>query len=253
MRRILTVLAIATLSLSSMLATPPARAQGIGELMGEIIRLKAAQDDIIKKRDESIALKRENEAKLATLDNENNRLKSEGSAIDVQRPQIESLCNGTVPQSEYAAAVARCNSVLVPFNYRVKRYNDAVEDWRRRYNAVVKSEHDRAAAAQKLFDDYNRNAQQIERIRRIILVIAPGQCVIDRHCGDPNMDPTTAAACLMSCWDGSTMRSASAGAPPFSPAPASAPAADIAKPVATAVPADLKPVGRAARKLSRRR
>jgi len=219
--------------------------------MAELNRLQAAQEGILKKRDESVALKRQNEAKLATLDNENEKLKSEGSAIEVQRPQVESVCTGTVPESQYAAALARCNSVLLPFNTRVNKFNADLIAWKSRYNAVVKSEQDRAAAAQKMFDDYNRNAQRIEQIRRIILATGPGQCVIDRHCGDPNMEPTAAAACLMSCFDGSKFRPSSAGAPPFSPGPASAPAADIAKPAATAVPADLKPAGRAARKVSR--
>lgn len=250
MRAIVTALAIAIAA--SLLAPPAAKADNPSDLMAELTRLKAEQDDLLKQRDASIALKRKHEQELDRLGQESNRLKSESSALDALKPQVQRLCTGDVPADQYAAAVARCNSVLLPYNARVKTFNTDLGRWKTDYTTVVEAEHARAVAAQALLDKYDRNRQRIDEIRRIILTSAPGQCVLDRHCGD--LDREAAVACLMSCWDGSRFSQTTAGARPFVPAPppASAPVGDAARPAAIAAPADLRSIPSIAPSLSRR-
>jgi hypothetical protein len=239
MARSLTLLAIGIFAW--VLGMAPARTE-VADLMQELVRLKAEQESTLQKKEESLALKRQNEAKLDALEQEKNRLKTEATAIDAVRPSVESLCNRTVPESQYQAALAQCNAVLRPFNDRVNRFNAALEQWKTNFAAVAESERARAAAARALLEQYNHNLQRMAEIRRIVLAAAPGQCVIERRCGE--LDGEAGADCLISCWDrGIGFRSTAAGAPEFSPAPARATGGDDISATAGAATIELKSIG----------
>lgn len=186
-------------------AALPARAQDAEttKMLAEITQLSAEQKQMPAKVKQSLALKAQHEQDYKRLATESASLKAESSAIDAQRPSVRSLCTGTVPHAQFAAAQARCQAAQGPFNRRVDAYNTRKNQVSAKYQAVNQRETARAAAAKQLVA---RNEQITKRIAALQASIRARQVVAKpKSCTDQckNMASNEAAAqCMQSCFDG---------------------------------------------------
>src|SRR5579872_2056818 len=174
----------------------------VSKMMAEVSQLSAEQSQIPAKLQQSLALKQQHERQFQQLNQESNSLKSEGSSIDAQRPTVTSLCTGKVPHAQFAAAQARCQAVLVPFNRRVDAYNAHKGRLSTAYQAINQQENARAAEARRLQARGQQLSQRIAVLQASIrakqVAAKPASCT--QSCAGKSGE--AAAQCLQHCFDG---------------------------------------------------
>ena len=115
-----------------------AQAVGLRAVQSEIARLtgelsqNAARLQALK-ADASAALEEKNRliASAATIE-------AESAAIEAQKPSVIALCHRRVPKRQVAAASARCDAVLIPYNNRVKAHDATVRRLAAQHESLIK-------------------------------------------------------------------------------------------------------------------
>jgi len=179
----------------------PTRARKGGEvdkLMAEISQLSAEQRQFPAKVEGSLALKRANESEYNRLKQEDGRLKGESNAIEAKRPSVKSLCTGTVPQAQLAAAQARCKAAQDPFSRRVDAYNREINRVKAAYAAVDAKENNRVAQAKQLQARQEQITQRLAALQAALKVAQRSACTTE--CQGKSAE--AAAQCLQRCFDG---------------------------------------------------
>ena len=186
-------------------ATPLlAHAQGadIQKMTAEISQLSAEQKQISAKLHQSVAQKKQHESQFKRLSQEGNRIKAASNAIEARRPSVYKLCHGKYPRSQLAAANARCNAVLVPFNRQVSATNTRRRRLAAAYRSLNGKEAARVAAAKRMLA---RDAQIRQRIAVLQASIRAHRVVAKpSNCSQACMSKSGEALsqCMQSCFDG---------------------------------------------------
>lgn len=179
----------------------PAQADEFDSLLSQLSQatqeLKSFEAEAPRKIEESLSLKKKHESEYAALDSENSKLDSEAAVIDSERPGVQSACQGTVPQDQLAAANARCNSLLVPFNSKVNSYNSHLDDWKARYADVDRREQQRFEAATALQKKYDSLKQRVTEVYNSAALASKSHCAVD----SAGSSPEEVAHKQSVCWE----------------------------------------------------
>ena len=198
-------LSILVASILCIAATPlSAHAQNVdvSKMMAEIAQLSAEQKQVPAKLQQSLALKKQHEGQFKQLAQEGNNIKAASSAIEARRPSVDRLCHGTYPKSQLAAAKARCNAVLAPFNRQVADTNARKRRLTAAYQSLNQKEAARAAAAKRLLARDTQIKQRIAVLQASIrahkVVAKPSSC--SQACMSKSGEALS--QCMQSCFDG---------------------------------------------------
>jgi hypothetical protein len=174
----------------------------IAKMTAEITQLTTEQDQNSGKLQQSLALKKQHEAQFARLDQDSNNIKAASSSLEAQRPNVDRLCHGTYPKAQLAAAQARCNAVLVPFNQQVNTLNGRRDRLRGEYQKVNQAEATRAAAAKQVLARNDQIRQRIAVLQASIrarqVAVKPQSCT--QSCQSKSGEALS--QCMQSCFDG---------------------------------------------------
>jgi peptidoglycan hydrolase CwlO-like protein len=138
---------------------------------------KKFEADVPQKLNDSLSLKKENEAKYAELDKQMTSVNAEGSALDAERPGIDALCHGTYPQDQLAAAQARCDAAMGPYNARIEAYNQKLGDVKSKIADVDAQEEKRVEAAKALQAQYDTLKNHVEMLQKVVTAAARARCM----------------------------------------------------------------------------
>jgi len=122
------------------------------------------------------------------------RLKVERASLNAERPGVESVCRGQVPAEQLAAAQARCQAVLEPFNRRVRELNSRAEQNQAAINEMLA----RAKPIWAKQDRVKAIAARLGSLRGLLLAQLQAQCV--QSC--TGRSPEGTEGCLQVCYDG---------------------------------------------------
>ncbi len=179
-----------------------AQSADVAKMVAEISQLSAEQKQEPGKVQQSLALKRQHEAQFKQLAQQGNSIKAASNAIEARRSSVYRLCHGKYPRSQLAAANARCNSVLVPFNRQVTEVNARRHRLAAAYQSLRQKEAARVAAAKRL---QARDAQIRQRIAVLQASIRAHRVVAKpSSCSQACMSKSGEALsqCMQSCFDG---------------------------------------------------
>jgi len=183
-------LSIATAALAAALGfSAPASADEFDSLLAQLTQatqeVKNFEAEAPKKVEESLSLKNKHQAEYDALDREGSSLDSEAAAIDSERPAVQSACQGTVPQDQLAAANARCNALLVPFNSKVDTYNSHLDTQKTRYADVDRREKQRADEMAALQKRYETLKQRVASLYNAAAAASKARCMADSSGSSP--------------------------------------------------------------------
>jgi hypothetical protein len=130
----------------------------ISQLSGELEQNAARLQAVTAKSTADLGAMQQLEASEAGV-------KAEAAAIDAQKPSVEALCHRKVPKSEVAAAGARCDAVLIPFNNRVKAHNAAIQRLSAQMQAVIQRMQSDVNDVQQLQSRRDEINQQLASLR----------------------------------------------------------------------------------------
>jgi len=200
MKRCLIVVAAALL-----VAAQPqgVRAQGddIAGILNEITTLSGElEKDIPRKLEESLSLKNKHQEEIKYLDQIADNLLTEKSGVEAAEAQVVSVCNVTVPEEQYAAAVARCDAAKAPYMQRLDHYNNGVDELQTKTADVNEREQQRANEAQVLLA---HRQEVISRIGILKAQLAAAKAAKLNACtASCGGSKDAAAQCMQSCFDG---------------------------------------------------
>jgi hypothetical protein len=169
----------------------------IAKMMEEVVKLGAEQKELPKKVEANLTLKKKHETEFARIDTENKRLEADSAAVEADRPVVDSLCTGTFPEEELAAAKARCHAVLTPFNARVDELRQREEQLTDQLAALENQEDARVDAGKALQDRAAYLERRIKQLKMSILLAKRGPCVEKCQAGSAE----GMSQCLSICWD----------------------------------------------------
>jgi peptidoglycan hydrolase CwlO-like protein len=197
------VAAVAALSIVVGAGEVRAQEDAIASMMNEITALSAELEKVPAKLDANLTLKQANESQIKVLDATNERLLVAKQSLDAEEPRVFSVCNVTVPQDQYAAAVARCNAAKVPFETRMRSYNTDVDKLNSDVDRVNASETKRAGEARQLLE---RRAFIVKRITELRAAVQAAQKAAEMQactarCAGASSNEA-ASYCMQSCYDG---------------------------------------------------
>lgn len=193
------IAAVGAVVLLALFASRAWAEEDVAALMQEATQLAAERDEIPKTLEANLSLKRSNEAKIQQLSAEDERLAAESSSIEADRPMVNSLCQGTVPEDEFAAAQERCDAALQPFNERVASFNASMQKLNDEYDEVNRSEQARVAEAQAMLARDQELAARISALQTKIMQMKQPSCV--ESCNSEALSLDEQAQCLQHCWD----------------------------------------------------
>jgi hypothetical protein len=169
----------------------------IAKMMEEIVTLSAEQKELPKKVEANLTLKKKHETEYARIATEDKRLKADSAAIEADRPGVNSLCTGTFPEEELAAATARCNAVLIPFNARIEDLKARVKQLADQSTTLGKQEDERFNAGKALQGRAVYLENRLKQLKMTILLAKRGSCV--KKCQQSSAE--VVSQCLSCCWD----------------------------------------------------
>ena len=169
----------------------------ISGMLAEITKLSAEQKELPKKVETNLTLAKKHVDKLSIINTEIDGANAENAEIEAQRPNVVSLCDRTVPEDQYAAALAQCNAVKIPFEARLdaldkrdKKNNDDLAE-------LSKQEEERVKAYKELQDREKYIQNRLKLLKMSIMLAKRGSCVTKCNNGTEE----NAAQCLDVCWD----------------------------------------------------
>ncbi len=177
-----------------------AQGDDIAGILNEITALSGElEKDIPQKIDENLRVKTEHENEGKALDQQGENLLMVKSALEADEAQVISVCDVTVPEEQYAAAVARCDAAKVPYQQRVDHYNGQVDELQAKVADLNEREQQRAREAQVILE---RRQQIIDRIRQLQAVAMAAERKACTASCPGKASPEAAAQCLQACFDG---------------------------------------------------
>lgn len=121
----------------------------VAELTATKAEFQKLEQEIPKIIQDSLTIKRRHEAEVVALDTQINNLeKSEGAAIDAQRPSVVAACPATAPPEQIASVQARCQAAQAPFNARVDAFNSQLNNLKAKLKVVDEAEKKRISEVQ---------------------------------------------------------------------------------------------------------
>lgn len=196
LRRIGSAAVIAVAAFSSPAVAGNSEAE-LAKLLAEVDSLNAEAAALPKKAQANLAVKAKHEQDYKRIDAERKNLEPEEAAIEAQRPTVASLCSGTVPEDQYAAAVARCHAVLDPFNNRIKILEAKHKDLDEQVAQVDRQEDARVAEGKALAERNSYIGSRRTQLDALIKLTRRAVCV--ERC--TTSDTQT---CLSACYDGAS-------------------------------------------------
>lgn len=182
-------IASSAVALALLVATGPARADEFDSLLTQLnqasAELKTFQQEAPKKVDEILALKAKHQAEYDALDQQSKAISADGASIDAQAPSVRSLCQGTYPEDQLAAANARCDAALGPFNARVQSYNARLDTLKQKYAELDTRENARVQQGQAIEKQYTSLKSRVDSLSRALAVAAKTRCMSNASGGSP--------------------------------------------------------------------
>ncbi len=179
-------------------------AQGdeIAGILGEITQLSdELERGIPQKIEDNLSLKRQHEFEGQVLKQEEQNLLTVQANVQREESYVISVCDVTVPQEQYAAAVARCNAVKEPYQHRVDQYNEDVDELNRKVTNLNEQEQLRVQAAQEIL---HHRDQVIDRLRALQAAFKAAKVkACTKSCASYGSN-AAAAQCLQICFDGAS-------------------------------------------------
>lgn len=182
--------------------------QDIGSIMQEIKSLSVERAGIVKKLEASVALQKSNEVKIQKLSQEKESLDAEVAAVNVQARAANTVCDRTVPEDEYAAAVAQCDAANAVYEQLAKPYEAKVIIYKEKVHAIEESEKKRIEAAEGLLSRNGQIEKRMAVLEKLIPAAGRKECI--RSCnsnagsagGSVAESADWLAQCMQNCFDG---------------------------------------------------
>ena len=170
----------------------------IAKMLEEVVALTEERKELPKKIEANLTLKKKHEIEFSRTNAEITNLAStEGVAIEAERPGVDNVCIGTVPEDQLAAATARCNAVLIPFNARIQALADRMKELDDQNAETTKREDERFAGGKALQERANYIENRRKQLQMSIMLAKRRSCVEKCNVGSAE----SAVQCLAACWD----------------------------------------------------
>lgn len=212
--------ALAVLALAVALAAAPAPAADLAEMKAELTKVEDEIKVVETKLTANAAEQQQIKTDSAHLQSESDALQARIVAHEANRPAVASVCSGTVPPEQLAAAQARCDAQRLPFNQVVERQQKERQALIDRNEALVRKDNRRLAAARELTQQYEKLSARKQQLQKVILAASGSRCIQSCQaipCTTLNCDALK--QCEQNCWDGARGAGSTPAVEPYVTAP----------------------------------
>lgn len=195
--------ALAVLALAAALSSAPAAAADLKEMRAELTKVQDEIKVVETKITDNAKEQQDIKTESAHLQTESDELQARVLAHEANRPAVASVCSGTYPPEQMAAAQARCDAQRLPFNQVVEGHNKERQALIDRNEALVRKDNRRLAAARELTRQYEKLFARKHQLQTAILEASGSRCILSCQaipCTTLNCDALK--QCEQNCWDG---------------------------------------------------